>query len=79
MPITDEELKAIFRANDYTTYVPKYDAKTATAVENRIHSRAKSLFYKAFLPVLLFAGAEECFRPDVPARRLQRSRRFQIP
>ncbi len=24
MKVTDEELKAIFRANDYTTYVPKY-------------------------------------------------------
>lgn len=44
MPITDEELKAIFRAHDYTTYVPKYDARTATVEENRIHSRAKALF-----------------------------------
>lgn len=42
-----KELKAIFRAHDYTTYVPKYDASKATVEENRIHSRAKEIFYKA--------------------------------
>ena len=48
MPITDEKLKAIFRANDYTTYVPKYDARTVTVAENKLHSRAKDLFYKSW-------------------------------
>ncbi len=34
MPIPDEELKAIFRANDYTTYVSKYSASKATVTEH---------------------------------------------
>ena len=42
MLITDEELKAIFRTNDYTTYVPKYDARMATTEENKVHIAAMS-------------------------------------
>lgn len=60
MPITDEELKAIFRANDYTTYVPKYDVRTATAKENKVHSRAKELFYKSWCGQLRSMGGKVC-------------------
>ena len=35
MSITDEELKAIFHANDYMTYVPKYDERKATAAKKQ--------------------------------------------
>ncbi len=34
MKVTDEKLKAIFRSNDYTTNVPKYDTCKATAADN---------------------------------------------
>lgn len=76
MPITDEELKAIFRANDYTTYVPKYDARTATAEENRIHSRAKALFYKSWCGQLRDMGGKASlknFSKDYPVKLLEQT------
>ena len=74
MPITDEELKAIFRANDYTTYVPKYDARTATTEENRIHSRAKALFYKSWCGQLRGMSGKASlknFSRDYPVKLLE--------
>ena len=76
MPITDEELKAIFRANDYTTYVPKYDARTATAEENKIHSRAKALFYKSWCGQLVGMGGKASlknFSKDYPLKLLEQT------
>lgn len=76
MPITDEELKAIFRRNDYTTYVPKYDARKATAMENRIHSRAKELFYKAWCSQLRGMGGKASlknFSKDYPVKLLEQT------
>lgn len=76
MPITDEELKAIFRANDYTTYVPKYDARTATAEENKIYSRAKELFYKSWCGQLRGMGGNASlknFSKDYPVKLLERT------
>ena len=76
MPITDEELKAIFRAHDYTTYVPKYDARTATAEENRTHSRAKALFYKSWCGQLRVMGGEASlknFSKDYPVKLLEQT------
>ena len=76
MPITDEELKAIFRANDYTTYVPKYDARTATAEENKIHSRAKELFYKSWCGQLVGMGGKASlknFSKDYPVKLLEQT------
>lgn len=76
MPITDEELNAIFRANDYTTYVPKYDARTATAEENRIHSRAKALFYKSWCGQLRGMGGKASlknFSKDYPVKLLEQT------
>ena len=74
MPITDEELKAIFRANDYTTYVPKYDASKRTAAENKIHSRAKSLFYISWCKQLSGMGCKASlknFSKDYPVKLLE--------
>ena len=76
MPITDEELKAIFRANDYTTYVPKYDASKRTAAENNIHSRAKALFYKAWCGQLVGMGGKASlknFSKDYPVKLLEQT------
>lgn len=76
MPITDEELKAIFRANDYTTYVPKFDARTATAEENKIHSRAKELFYKSWCGQLRSMGGKASlknFSKDYPVKLLEQT------
>ncbi len=76
MPITDEELKAIFRANDYTTYVPKFDARTATVEENRIHSRAKELFYKSWCGQLRDMGGKASlknFSKDYPIKFLEQT------
>lgn len=76
MPITDEELKAIFRANDYTTYVPKYDASKRTAAENNIHSRAKALFYKAWRGQLRGMGGKASlnnFSKDYPVKLLEQT------
>lgn len=76
MPITDEELKAIFRANDYTTYVPKYDARTATAEENKIHIRAKTLFYKFWCGQLVGMGGKASlknFSKDYPVKLLEQT------
>ena len=76
MPITDEELKAIFRANDYTTYVPKFDARTATVEENRIHSRAKALFYKSWCGQLRVMGGKASlknFSKDYPVKLLEQA------
>lgn len=76
MPITDEELKDLFRANDYTTYVPKYDASKATAAENRIHSRAKELFYKAWCRQLSGMGGKASlknFSKDYPVKLLEQT------
>lgn len=76
MPITDEELKAIFRANDYTTYVPKFDARTATAGENKVHSRAKALFYKSWCGQLRGMGGKASlknFSKDYPVKLLEQT------
>ena len=76
MPITDEELKAIFRRNDYTTYVPKYDARKATAMENRIHSRAKELFYISWCKQLSGMGGKASlknFSKDYPVKLLEQT------
>ena len=76
MPNTDEELKAIFRANDYTTYVPKFDARTATAEENKVHSRAKALFYKAWCSQLRGMGGKASlknFSKDYPVKLLEQT------
>ena len=76
MPITDEELKAIFRANDYTTYVPKFDARTATAEENKVHSRAKALFYKSWCGQLRGMGGKASlknFSNDYPVKLLEQA------
>jgi len=76
MPITDEELKAIFRRGDYTNCVPKYDASKATAMENRIHSRAKVLFYKAWCSQLLGMGGKASlknFSKDYPVKLLEQT------
>lgn len=76
MPITDEELKAIFRANDYTTYVPKFDARTATAEENKVHSRAKALFYKSWCGQLRGMGGKASlknFSKDYPVKLLEQT------
>ena len=76
MPITDEELKAIFHANDYTTYVPKYDASKATAAENNIHSRAKSLFYISWCKQLSGIGGKASlknFSKDYPVKLLEQT------
>lgn len=76
MPITDEELKAIFRSNDYTTYVPKYDARTATAEENKVHSRAKALFYKSWCGQLRGMGGKASlknFSKDYPVKLLEQT------
>lgn len=76
MLITDEELKAMFRANDYTTYVPKYDARTATAEENKIHSRAKALFYKSWCGQLVGMGGKASlknFSKDYPVKLLEQT------
>ena len=76
MPITGEELKAIFRANDYTTYVPKYDARTATAEENKVHSRAKVLFYKSWCGQLRSMGGKASlknFSKDYPVKLLEQT------
>lgn len=76
MPITDEELKAIFRANDYTTYVPKFDARTATAEENKVHSRAKDLFYKSWCGQLVGMGGKASlknFSKDYPVKLLEQT------
>ena len=76
MPITDEELKAIFRAHDYTTYVPKYDARTATAEENKVHSRAKALFYKSWCGQLRGMGGKASlknFSKDYPVKLLEQT------
>ena len=76
MPITDEELKAIFRANDYTTYVPKYDARTATAEENKVHSRAKDLFYKSWCGQFVGMGGKASlknFSKDYPVKLLEQT------
>ena len=76
MPITDEELKDFFRANDYTTYAPKYDASKATTAENRIHSRAKELFYKAWCSQLRGMGGKASlknFSKDYPVKLLEQT------
>lgn len=76
MPITDEELKAIFRRNDYTTYVPKYDAGKATTMENRIHSRAKELFYISWCKQLSDMGGKASlknFSKDYPVKLLEQT------
>lgn len=76
MPITEEELKAIFRANDYTTYVPKYDARMATAEENKVHSRAKALFYKSWCGQLRGMGGKASlknFSKDYPVKLLEQT------
>ena len=76
MPITDEELKAIFRAHDYTTYVPKFDARTATAEENKVHSRAKDLFYKSWCGQLVGMGGKASlknFSKDYPVKLLEQT------
>lgn len=76
MPITDEELKAIFRAHDYTTYVPKYDARTATAEENKVHSRAKALFYKSWCGQIRGMGGKASlknFSKDYPVKLLEQT------
>ena len=76
MPITDEELKAIFRANDYTTYVPKYDVRMATAEENKVHSRAKALFYKSWCGQLRGMGDKASlknFSNDYPVKLLEQT------
>lgn len=76
MPITDEKLKDLIRANDYTTYVPKYDASKATAMENRIHSRAKVLFYKAWCSQLRGMGGKASlknFSKDYPVKLLEQT------
>lgn len=76
MPITDEELKAIFRANDYTTYVPKFDARTATAEENKVHSRAKELIYKSWCGQLRDMGGKASlknFSKDYPVKFLEQT------
>ena len=76
MLITDEELKAIFRANDYTTYVPKYDSSKATTAENNIHSRAKTLFYKSWCSQLRGMGNKASlknFSKDYPVKLLEQT------
>ena len=76
MPNTDEELKAIFRANDYTTYVPKFDARTATAEENKVHSRAKALFYESWCCQLRGMGGKASlknFSKDYPVKLLEQT------
>ena len=76
MPITDEELKAMFRAHDYTTYVPKFDARTATAEENKVHSRAKALFYKSWCGQLRGMGGKASlknFSKDYPVKLLEQT------
>lgn len=76
MLITDEELKDLFRTNDYTTYVSKYDKSKATAAENRIHSRAKELFYKAWCSQLLGMGGKASlknFSKDYPVKLLEQT------
>lgn len=76
MPITDEELKAIFRAHDYTTYVPKYDERTVPAAENKIHSRAKALFYKSWCSQLRGMGGKASlknFSRDYPVKLLEQT------
>ena len=45
--LTEYASTLVFCSNDYLTYVPKYDARTATAEENKVHSQAKELFYKS--------------------------------
>ena len=76
MLITDEELKAIFRTNDYTTYVPKYDARMATTEENKVHSRAKALFYKSWCGQLRDMGGKASlknFSKDYPIKLLEQT------
>ena len=76
MPITDEELKAIFRANDYTTYVPKFDSRAATVKENKVHSRAKALFYKSWRGQLRVMGGKASlknFSKDYPVKLLEQT------
>lgn len=76
MPITDEELKAIFHTHDYTTYAPKYDASKATAAENRIHSRAKELFYISWCKQLSDMGGKASlknFSKDYPVKLLEQT------
>ena len=76
MLITDEELKAMFRANDYTTYVPKFDARTATTEENKVHSRAKALFYKSWCGQLVGMGGKASlknFSKDYPVKLLEQT------
>ena len=76
MPITDEELKDLFRTNDYTTYVSKYDKSKATAAENRIHSRAKELFYISWCRQLSGMGGKASlnnFSKDYPAKLLEQT------
>ena len=67
-------MKAIFQANDYTPYVPKYDTSKAKAAENRIHSRAKELFYKAWCGQLHGMGGKASlknFSNDYPIKLLE--------
>ncbi len=74
MPITDEELKDIFRANDYTTYKPQYDPQKASAAENKIHRRAKALFYDAWCNQLADMGGKPSlvnFSRDYPVKLLE--------
>ena len=76
MPITDEELKAIFRANDYTTYVSKFDTRAATVEENKVHSRAKDLFYKSWCGQLRVMGGKASlknFSKDYPVKLLEQT------
>lgn len=76
MPNTDEKLKAIFRAHDYTTYVPKFDARTATAEENKVHSRAKALFYESWCCQLRGMGGKASlknFSKDYPVKLLEQT------
>lgn len=76
MLITDEELKAIFHTHDYTTYAPKYDASKATTAENRIHSRAKELFYISWckqLSVMSGKASLKNFSKDYPVKLLEQT------
>lgn len=76
MPIVDKKFKSILRAYDYAPHVPKFDASTATAEENRIHSRAKALFYNSWCSQLRGMGGKASlknFSKDYPVKLLEQT------
>lgn len=47
-PITMEILQALFRANDFSTMVSRYDAETATVEDNEFYLKVKKIFQDAW-------------------------------